>query len=188
MAIGVLLSLSACGGPQADAEDDELGRLHRRDADHADQPAVVDVGLRHRRAVALDEERLLAAWCPRARRCARRRSGSSRSSRRTRAHSGSALGSNTTHCRPRSIDSSMKINSRRTLTYFQSGSLVITRAPQTRMPRLFGAEVADHVDVRRDGLRMSCSPLLIVRCRPVMPRTTSLAGALCTPRSMSVRA
>ena len=30
----------ACGGPQADADDDELGRLHRRDADQADQPAL----------------------------------------------------------------------------------------------------------------------------------------------------
>ena len=49
--------------------------------------------------------------------------------RRTRAHSGSAFGSNTTHCRPRSIEASMKISSRRTLTYFQSESLVMTRPP-----------------------------------------------------------
>jgi len=32
----------------------------------------------------------------------------------------------------------MKMRSRRTLTYFQSGSLVTTRPPQTRIPRLFG--------------------------------------------------
>ena len=37
--------------------------------------------------------------------------------RRTRAHSTSVLGSNTTHCRPRSIDCSMKISRRRTGTY-----------------------------------------------------------------------
>ena len=42
-----------------DAEDDELGRFDRRDADLADQPAVVDVVLGHGRAVAVDEERLL---------------------------------------------------------------------------------------------------------------------------------
>src|SRR4051812_46548952 len=47
------------GAPLADAEDDELGRLHRGDADLADEAAVVDVGLRHRRVVALDVERLL---------------------------------------------------------------------------------------------------------------------------------
>ena len=44
----------------------------------------------------------------------------------------------------------MKIISRRTLTYFHSGSLVITRAPQTRRPRLFGRKSRMHVDVRRE--------------------------------------
>ena len=54
------LSISfGVGGPLADAEDHELGRLDRRDADQADQPAVVEIVLRHRRAVAADEERLL---------------------------------------------------------------------------------------------------------------------------------
>ena len=41
--------------------------------------------------------------------------------RRTRAQRGSALGSKTTHCNPRSMDASMKINSRRKLTYFHAG-------------------------------------------------------------------
>jgi len=58
--------------------------------------------------------------------------------RRTRAHSGSAFGSNTTHCKPRSTLASMKISRRLTFTYFQSESLVMTRPPYTRMPRLFG--------------------------------------------------
>ena len=87
--------------------------------------------------------------------------------RRTRAHSGSALGSNTTHCSPRSIDASMKISSRRTLTYFQSGSLVMTRAAVDADAAVVGAEVADHVDVRPGtGLRMSCSPLLSSALQP----------------------
>src|SRR5215211_2164795 len=52
---------SGCGagGLLADAEDDELRGLHRRDADEDDEPAVVDVGLGHRGLAHLDEERLL---------------------------------------------------------------------------------------------------------------------------------
>src|SRR5215211_685788 len=52
---------SGCGagGLLADAEDDELRGLHRRDADEDDEPAVVDVGLGHRGLPHLDEERLL---------------------------------------------------------------------------------------------------------------------------------
>src|SRR3954447_2160281 len=49
----------AVGRPLADAEDDELGRTQRGDADQADQPPVIEVVLRHRRAVALDEVGLL---------------------------------------------------------------------------------------------------------------------------------
>src|SRR5215510_8438172 len=45
-------------GPQADAHDHEFGRLHRGHAHEADQAALVDVRLRHGRAVAFDEERL----------------------------------------------------------------------------------------------------------------------------------
>src|SRR5205085_2589525 len=47
------------GRPLADTEDDELRRIGRRHADQADQPAVVEVVLRHRGAVAAYEERLL---------------------------------------------------------------------------------------------------------------------------------
>src|SRR5262249_39731062 len=43
------------GRPLADAEDDELGGLCRCDADQADQPAVIQIALAHRRAVAADE-------------------------------------------------------------------------------------------------------------------------------------
>ena len=49
----------AISRPLADAEDHELGGLQRRDADQADQPAVVEVVLRHGRAVALHEVGLL---------------------------------------------------------------------------------------------------------------------------------
>src|SRR3954454_19653514 len=45
--------------PLADAEDDELGGAERRDADGADEPPVVEVVLRHRRAVAAHEESLV---------------------------------------------------------------------------------------------------------------------------------
>src|SRR3954454_65044 len=45
--------------PLADPEDHELGRLQRRDADQADEAAVVEVVLRQRRPVAPDEVRRL---------------------------------------------------------------------------------------------------------------------------------
>src|SRR4051794_25418909 len=47
------------GGPLPDPEDDELRGSQRGYADETDQPAVVEVVLGHRRAVALDEEGLL---------------------------------------------------------------------------------------------------------------------------------
>src|SRR5262249_12104827 len=43
------------GCPQPDTNDDELRRFDRRDADDTDQAPTVDVGLRHRRAVAFHE-------------------------------------------------------------------------------------------------------------------------------------
>ena len=72
--------------------------------------------------------------------------------RRTRAQSGSAFGSKTTHCSPRSIEASMKISSRRTLTYFQSESLVMTAAAVDADAAVVVAEVADDVDVDRIGI------------------------------------
>src|SRR5438067_13897258 len=45
--------------PLADAEDDELRRFDRGDADDANEFAVVNVGLGHRRSVALHEESFL---------------------------------------------------------------------------------------------------------------------------------
>ncbi len=38
------------------------------------------------------------------------------------------------------------------------------------------------------GLSRSCSALVSWVCRLIAPRTTSLAGALCTPRVSSLRA
>src|SRR5207237_5961784 len=43
------------GSPLADAEDYELGGLGRGQADEDDEPAVVEVVLRHGRSVAADE-------------------------------------------------------------------------------------------------------------------------------------
>ena len=122
---------------------------------------------RHRRAVALDEERLLGLACPRARRCATPRSGSCAIDRRTRAHSGSAFGSKTTHCSPRSIDASMKISRRRTLTYFQSESLVMTRARPRRGCRGCSARKSRiTLMLTGYGLRMSCSLLVELALQP----------------------
>src|SRR5437868_13636321 len=47
------------GCPLADAEDDELGGTKRRDADETDETPVVEIILRHRRAVAAHEVRLV---------------------------------------------------------------------------------------------------------------------------------
>ena len=60
----------------------------------------------------------------------------------------------------------MKISSRRTLTYFQSGSQVITRPPHTRMPRLLARKSRMTLMLTGYGLRMSCSPLLSLRAQP----------------------
>lgn len=106
--------------------------------------------------------------------------------RRTFAQVGSWFGSKTTHCVPSSIDSSMKMKRRRTLTYFHSGSLDIVRAPQTRMARPSGRKSRMAFTPR--GFKISWSPRETGRWRFRALRCTSLAGALCTPRSMSVRA
>src|SRR5262245_47863969 len=62
--VGMAPSSARRGGhgvarPLADAEDHELRRLHRRYADQADHPPVVQVVLGHRGAVAADEVGLL---------------------------------------------------------------------------------------------------------------------------------
>ena len=69
------------------------------------------------------------------------------------------------------------MNSRRTLTYFHSGSELIVRAPQTRLLRpskkrsaLMPSGVQHRLPVEGDVLP-----------NRVMPRTTSLAGAFHTP-------
>src|SRR5258706_12492183 len=54
----MLLALGLSGVLE-DSEDYELGRTHRRDADLAYEAAIKDVVLRHRGAVAGDEERFL---------------------------------------------------------------------------------------------------------------------------------
>jgi hypothetical protein len=46
-------------GELTDTEDHELGWVRRRDTDQTDESAVVDIVLRHRRAIAADEVRLL---------------------------------------------------------------------------------------------------------------------------------
>src|SRR4051812_16252316 len=53
------VSAASVRGPLADPEDDELGRLHGRHPDEADEPAVVEIVLGHGRAVAVHEVRLV---------------------------------------------------------------------------------------------------------------------------------
>src|SRR5262245_50104135 len=45
----------AVRGPLANTEDDKFGRPQRGDADQANEPAIIEIVLRHRRTVALDE-------------------------------------------------------------------------------------------------------------------------------------
>ena len=73
----------------------------------------------------------------------------------------------------------MKMKSRRTLTYFHSGSLDMVRAPQRRMPRPCGRK--SMMQLTPLGLSSSCMALVIGNSRSVALITTSLAGALFTP-------
>ena len=57
------------------------------------------------------------------------------------------------------------------------------RAPQTRMPRPGKARIT----LIPTGFSRSCSALVIVVSSESAPRTTSFAGALCTPRVSSER-
>jgi hypothetical protein len=52
-------SIVVVGSPLTDAEDDVLGRLHRRNTDDADQASIVEVVLAHGVAVAFHEVRVL---------------------------------------------------------------------------------------------------------------------------------
>jgi hypothetical protein len=93
------------------------------------------------------------------------------------------LGSKTTHWVARSIDVSTMMNRRRTLMYFHDASLDSVRAPQTRMP----PPCMRRMQLTPFGLRRSCSPFEMLYFKPSAPRTISFAGALWTPRSLSVR-
>ena len=98
---------AAAAAELAQAEDHELGRLHRRDADLADDlPGLDHVG-RVGLGVALDEERLLRRACRTARPTATSGSGSSSTALRSCSHRNWSLGSNTLHCVPSMIDSAM---------------------------------------------------------------------------------
>ena len=103
----------------------------------------------------------------------------------TRAHSRSSLGSNTTHCVPSSIDSSRNRKSRRTLTYFQSVFVGAgARAPDADAA---AGKRADAVHAARiEDVLLALGDLELER--RARRRTTSFAGALNTPRSMSVLA
>ena len=167
-----------------DAEDDELGRLHRRDADLDDDLALVDrlgrVGL----GVALDVERLLGGG-------AEQRAVAPQAPQE-RADA-CASGPPTASCRwartpptavPSMIVVSTMLNSRRTLMYVQSVFDDSVRAPQTRMPRVPNGRM----QLMPIGLSRPCSALVMFISTSSAPRTTSLAGAFQTPRVSSVRA
>src|SRR5678809_851340 len=82
------------------------------------------------------------------------------------------------------MDLSRNMNRRLTLTYFQSVLDVSVRAPQTRMPRLGKLRMA----LTPRGLSVSWSASVRLFWSASAPRTISLAGALNTPRSVSVLA
>src|ERR1700730_9610720 len=50
---------ASVGGPLTDAENDEFRGIGRRHTDQADQPPVIEVVLRHGRAIAADKVCLL---------------------------------------------------------------------------------------------------------------------------------
>src|SRR3954451_14883221 len=69
------------------------------------------------------------------------------------------------------------------LRYRHDGSEDSVRAPHTRMPRPGNARR----QLMPTGLSRSCSFFVIWVSSDTAPRTTSLAGALCTPRLSSLR-
>src|SRR5216684_1992496 len=69
------------------------------------------------------------------------------------------------------------------LTYRHAGSLDSVLAPHTRVPRPGN----DRMQLIPCGFSRSCSLLVMLSSRVMAPRTTSLAGALWTPRVSSLR-
>ncbi len=96
-------SASSAAGPLADAEDHELGGLDGRHADFADQTAQVALLNRVRLGVALDKERLGGAQAKQSA-AAPDRGEEGADIAIDRDHRNGSLGSNTTHCVPRSMD------------------------------------------------------------------------------------
>src|SRR4029450_3358314 len=95
------------------------------------------------------------------------------------------LGSNTTHCVPSSIVSSIKRKRRRTLMYLHSGSRDSVRAPQITAP-LPGM---DRMTFTPTGFKVSCSPLVTNRSTSAAEfsdPSSIPARALWTPRTTSV--
>ena len=90
----------------------------------------------------------------------------------TLAQSFSLLGSKTTHWVPFSIDSSRYKNKRRRLTYFQSESFEVVRAPQTRKPRPLNSRK----QFIPRGLRISCCALGICCSGPRTPFYHFISG------------
>ena len=76
--------------------------------------------------------------------------------RRTRIHSSSSLGSKTTQLVLALMDSSRKMNRRRTFTYFHWGLELAVRAPHTRMPW----PGKERIRLTPLGLSISCSAVL----------------------------
>ena len=54
-----LISHFGTAGPLPDFENDEFSRLDRGNADHHDEPAIIEICLRHRRSIVFDKESLL---------------------------------------------------------------------------------------------------------------------------------
>src|SRR5665647_878723 len=104
--------------------------------------------------------------------------------RRTALHSVGPFSSKTTHWVPTSIDLSRYAKYLRMLTYFHSGSSEMVRAPHTKRPR----PVKKRRQFTPRTLSWSDADLSSSVSTSSADRTTSLAGALDTPRSLSVRA
>ena len=117
--------------PDADADDDELGRIARAHADLDVQAAELLLGERIERSRRCARRTPLRPWRRTARRrasCACRKSVSVRFSF---CQSARLFGSNTAQRMPSWIDSSRYRNSRRMLTYCQFVSVAVVRAPHT---------------------------------------------------------
>src|SRR5438874_13827362 len=172
----------------ADADDDKFGGFDRRDADHDVKDALIDALLGHGRGIAAHEIRLFGLF-PASAPCRNRPNRKSATLARIRSHSEGPFGSNTVHCRPRVMLSSINSSRRRTGRYLYGSATSFpanVRAPQTTMApagsarRPFSPMASIAASCASDNATLN----------PCAPRTVASvpAGAFQTPRAASMRA